>query len=56
MSLTDEITLKIINKDLLVGDLSDHQLAEFCEYANIQYRAGHQVISDEDYDFLYLKA
>ena len=56
MSLTDEITLKIINKDLLVGDLSDQQLAEFCEYANIQYRAGHQVISDEDYDFLYLKA
>lgn len=56
MSLTDEIAQKIINKDLLVEDLSDQQLGDFCVYANIQYRAGHPVVSDEDYDFLYLKA
>ena len=56
MSLTDEQKLKIINKDLLVGDLSDVQLGDFCEYANTQYRVGEPIISDDDYDFVYLKA
>jgi len=56
VSLSDEIKLKIINKDLLVNDLSDEELGYFCEYANAQYRAGLPVVSDEDYDFLYLKA
>ena len=56
MGLTDEQKLKIINRDLLVEDLSDSQLGEFCEYANSQYRAGYPVISDADYDFVYLKA
>jgi len=56
VGLTDEQKLKIINKDLLVEDLSDSQLGEFCEYANSQYRAGYPVISDDDYDFIYLKA
>jgi DNA ligase (NAD+) len=56
VGLTDEQKLKIINRDLLVEDLSDYQLGEFCEYANSQYRAGYPVISDADYDFIYLKA
>ena len=56
MGLTDEQKLKIIDRDLLVQDLSDSELGEFCEYANSQYRAGYPVISDEDYDFIYLKA
>ena len=54
MGLTDEQKLKIINRDLLVQDLSDSELGEFCEYANSQYRAGYPVISDDDYDFIYL--
>ena len=56
MSLTDKITQKIINKDLLAEDLSEEQLGDFCEYANAQYRAGYPIISDADYDFVYLKA
>jgi len=56
VGLTDEQKLKIIDRDLLVQDLSDSELGEFCEYANSQYRAGYPVISDEDYDFIYLKA
>ena len=56
MGLTDEQKLKIIHRELLVQDLSDSQLGEFCEYANSQYRAGYPVIPDDDYDFIYLKA
>jgi len=56
VSLTDKITQKIINKDLLAEDLSEEQLGDFCEYANAQYRAGYPIISDADYDFVYLKA
>ena len=56
MILTDKQKLKIIKRDLVVNDLSDEQLGEFCEYANAQYRAGSPVITDEDYDFIFLKA
>ncbi len=34
--------------------LSDKQLVEFLTLANILYRAGQQIISDTDYDFIFL--
>ncbi|SMN13313.1 DNA ligase [Bathymodiolus heckerae thiotrophic gill symbiont] len=46
----------IIDKILLVDELSDQQLADFCELANTSYRAGNSIISDQDYDFVYLAA
>jgi len=47
---------EIQKKVLLVDDLSDEELGAFCEYANLSYRSGTPVISDEDYDFIFLKA
>ncbi|MDC9715251.1 MAG: helix-hairpin-helix domain-containing protein [Gammaproteobacteria bacterium] len=44
----------IIDKIILVDELSDQQLADFCELANTSYRAGSPIISDQDYDFVYL--
>ena len=56
MELTSEKIEKILQKFLLVDDLTDRELGEFCEYANSQYRAGSPVITDEDYDFIFLNA
>jgi len=47
---------KILEKKILPNDLSDSELASFCEYANSRYRSGYPIISDEDYDFIFLKA
>ncbi|SFV53563.1 DNA ligase [hydrothermal vent metagenome] len=41
-------------KTQLVSELSDQQLIEFCQKANLAYRQGEPIISDEDYDFIYL--
>jgi len=43
-------------KKILISDLSDDELQEFCELANLKYRSGFPIISDEDYDFLFLKS
>lgn len=37
-----------------MDDLSDQDLAQFCELANATYRDGNPIISDQDYDFVYL--
>jgi DNA ligase (NAD+) len=39
-----------------VDDLSNDELAEFCQIANLAYRSGSSIISDQDYDFIYLAA
>lgn len=46
----------IANQSILVGELNDEELVQFCLYANQTYRAGQAIISDEDYDFIYLPA
>ena len=56
MTLTQKKLKKIINYEILVADLSDQELAEFCEYANEKYRSGFPIITDQDYDFVFLSA
>ena len=45
---------KLIKGKITVNEISDSDLADFCIYANKRYRSGYPVISDQDYDFLYL--
>jgi len=45
---------KIANQNVLIGDLSDDELAEFCIIANQMYRDGEPIVSDQDYDFVFL--
>ncbi len=54
--LTKKQILAIANQSTLLSNLDDEQLSQFCIYANQTYRAGKPVISDEDYDFIYLAA
>jgi len=54
--LTQQKISKIQEKEILVNDLDNQELGEFCEFANTCYRAGNPIISDEDYDFIFLKA
>ena len=43
----------ITNQRILISDLTDDDLLEFCKLANQRYRDGNPIISDEDYDFIY---
>ena len=43
----------ITNQRILISDLTDDDLLEFCKIANQRYRDGNPIISDEDYDFIY---
>ena len=43
----------ITNQRILISDLTDEDLLEFCKFANQRYRDGSPIISDEDYDFIY---
>ena len=56
MKLSDKKISNIVNHEISIKDLTDQELASFCVYANEKYRAGSPVISDEDYDFIYLKS
>jgi DNA ligase (NAD+) len=47
---------QIIQQEILPDDLSDEDLAQFCQTANLAYRAGDPIVSDKDYDFIYLSA
>ena len=52
--LSKKTVEKIANQDILITDLSDDELAEFCIIANQMYRDGESIISDQDYDFVFL--
>jgi DNA ligase (NAD+) len=56
VTLSQTIVDKIIRQQILVDDLSNDELAEFCQIANLAYRSGSSIISDQDYDFIYLAA
>jgi len=47
---------EIANQNILISDLSDDELAEFCIIANQRYRDGKPIVSDQDYDFVFLSA
>jgi DNA ligase (NAD+) len=52
--LSKQIIEQIANQNFLIGDLSDATLIEFCTIANQRYRNGIPIISDEDYDFIFI--
>ena len=56
MALSSSIINQIIQQEILTDDLSDDDLADFCQTANLAYRSGDSIISDQDYDFIYLPA
>ncbi len=45
----------IIDPTYDIADMDDDKLLEFLELTNILYRAGEQLISDEQYDFVFLE-
>ena len=53
MLSNDDVKL-IANQNILVDSLSDDDLIEFCSIANNKYRAGQPIISDENYDFIFI--
>lgn len=52
--LTDKQIQDISAQITLVSDLSDDNLLEFCQLANQKYRAGSPIITDENYDFIFI--
>ncbi|CAC9544630.1 DNA ligase (NAD(+)) (EC 6.5.1.2) [uncultured Gammaproteobacteria bacterium] len=54
MSLSKSLIQQIIQQKSVLNDLSDNDLAEFCQQANEAYRQGNPIVSDQDYDFIYL--
>jgi len=56
MALLSSVINQIIQQEILTDDLSDDDLADFCQAANLAYRSGDPIISDQDYDFIYLPA
>jgi len=56
MALPSSIINQIIQQEVLLDDLSDDDLASFCQTANLTYRSGEPIVSDQDYDFIYLPA
>ena len=43
----------IADQKILISDLTDDDLLEFCKIANQRYRDGSPIINDEDYDFVF---
>jgi len=54
VSLTEEQIFQIANQAILVNQMNDDQLVEFLRVANALYRGGKNIVSDADYDFIYL--
>jgi DNA ligase (NAD+) len=52
--LSEEETVAIAAGEIGVAELSDDQLEEFLQIANLLYRAGENLISDAQYDFTFL--
>lgn len=54
MTLTEEELAAIAAGTMTVADLGDDQLVEFLEVANLLYRGGELLVSDDLYDFTFL--
>ena len=44
----------ITNQKILISDLTDADLLDFCKILNQSYRDGNPIVSDEDYDFIFI--
>lgn len=53
-NLSEEQIQDIIQRPLYVSTLSDDQLLEFLKITNALYRGGHSIITDADYDSIFL--
>ena len=53
-TLNDEEIINIINQPMYVSMISDDKLIEFLQVANALYRGGKPIISDADYDSIFL--
>ena len=53
--LTEQRMLEIAKHPLYVKELSEEELVEFLRIANALYRGGYPIISDADYDGIYLQ-
>jgi len=52
--LSEKKIQDIIDQKTLATDLSNSDLLEFCILANESYRSGSPLITDENYDFIYI--
>ncbi len=52
--LTEKQIQDIADEIILVNDLLDDDLLEFCMIANQRYRNGNPIVSDENYDFIFI--
>ena len=52
--LTKKQIQNIANETALVINISDSDLLEFCILANDSYRSGSPIVSDENYDFIFI--
>ena len=52
--LSEKKIQEISNENFLVSDLLDDELIEFCMIANQRYRSGSPIITDENYDFIFI--
>lgn len=53
-TLTEERMRDIISSPMYISTISDDELVEFLKVTNALYRGGSPIISDEDYDSIYL--
>jgi len=44
----------ITNQKILISDLTDDDLLDVCKILNQSYREGNPIVSDEDYDFIFI--
>ena len=52
--LSNKKIFDISSQVILVTSLADDDLIEFCKFANQRYRKGNPIITDEDYDFIFI--
>jgi DNA ligase (NAD+) len=53
--MLDDLKIQqIATQKILLENLTTSELAEFCQFANSEYRRGEPIISDDDYDFIFL--
>jgi len=52
--LTNFKIKNIANQSILISNLTDLDLVEFCSIANQSYRNGSPIITDENYDFIFI--